>query len=71
VTTWRPGDPLPNDELWTLPMAAQYLKRHPEVVRRSDVPRIPGRPLTFRPEEVKEYARKRSTAYVPAVSRST
>lgn len=63
---WHPGDPLPNDTLWTLPMAAQYLRQHPEVVRRSDCPRIRGRPLTFIPEEVREYARKRSTAYLPS-----
>lgn len=62
---WKPGDPLPEGELWTLPMAAQYLKQQPQTVRRGDCPRIPGRPLTFIPHEVREYARKRSTAYLP------
>ena len=47
-------------------MAAQYLRKHPEVLRRSDCPRIPGRPLTFIPDEVRAYARKRSTAYLPS-----
>lgn len=63
--TWRPGDPLPHDTLWTLPMAAQFFRQHPETVRRSDVPRIPGKPLLFIPDEVREYARKRSTAFDP------
>jgi hypothetical protein len=61
---WKPGDPLPNDTLWTLSMAAQYLRKAPQTVRRSDCPRIPGHPLTFIPQEVHEYARKQSTAYV-------
>lgn len=64
---WQPGDTLPEDELWTLPMAAQFLKKNAETVRRSDCPRIPGRPLTFIPREVREYARKQSTAYHPTI----
>lgn len=64
--SWKRGDPLPEGELWTLAMTAQYLKKSEDTVRKSDCPRIPGRPLTFIPEEVKAYARKRSTAHVPS-----
>lgn len=36
---WKPGDPLPEGELWTLAMVAQFAKRTPRTVQRWGIPK--------------------------------
>lgn len=53
--TWKPGDTLPHDELWSWEMVEQFTKRHRRTLQRRGLPHIPGEPGLFDPATVRAF----------------
>jgi hypothetical protein len=56
TTAWCPGDPLPEGELWTTAMVAQYAKRSTRTVQRSGCPKVA--PGLYDPATVRAFFRE-------------
>jgi hypothetical protein len=52
---WQPGDPLPENELWTIVMVAQFAKRSTRTIRRRGIPQVPGEPGRYDPKVVRAW----------------
>lgn len=51
--TWKAGDPLPDNELWTWAMVEQFAKRSRWTLRRKGLTHVPGMPGLFDPRDVR------------------
>ena len=55
VHAWAPGEPLPEGELWTLAMVAQFAKRSIRTIQRRGVPQVPGERGLYDPAVVRAF----------------
>jgi hypothetical protein len=55
LPTWRPGDPLPQDGLWTQAMVAQYAQVSLRTVQRLPIRRADAPGAKYDPADVRAF----------------